>query len=183
MKKEKIAPIVLGSLFVGLMIVTFGYRYYQASTGQDFYISQDIKQLARIFADIHETCKILSFEHDKNYIDFLTVSSFAGSEVGLMNLVFPQNWKGPYLNDNPTIQEKYYMIVRTKQGHFIVPGDGGECCKQECVGGVKLANGKVIGLDINFTEESDIPLMMLDPEFLYSKEGALAARISVGDET
>jgi hypothetical protein len=106
-------------------------------------ITHDLKKIATALHAIDESCDILSFDHDRNYVDFLNVTRFTGSEVGGLNLGRPQNWKGPYLNDNPTIQEKLYEIVKVKDGVFVVPGDG-----------VELPNGRVVGKDFILTPGS-----------------------------
>ncbi|MCK5632726.1 hypothetical protein KAH94_03190, partial [bacterium] len=105
----------------------------------------------------------------KNPINFLNIEKFVGSEVGSMNLAYPKQWEGPYLNDNPTIQEKEYMVVRTKKGYFITPGQG-----------VRLGNGKVIGKDIIIDENSEIFSMMQDETTLQFEGKSLAAPLYVG---
>lgn len=87
-------------------------------------VAHDIAQLSEIFKRINEECGIIGFEHERNYVDFLTVQSFVGSEIGSMNIAHQKKWQGPYLNDNPTIQEKLYEIVWTEKGYFLVPGRG-----------------------------------------------------------
>lgn len=129
-------------------------------------IADHVEQLASIFKKIDDSCKIINFDHEKNYIDFLNVKSFVGSEVGSMNLTHPTSWAGPYLNDNPTIQEKYYVVTITPRGWFIVPDDG-----------VKLANGKVIGTDIVINKETNFDQLTKDPEALSFKGRPLAIKI------
>lgn len=108
-------------------------------------IAADVQQLATIFKSIDEQCTILGFDRQQNYINFLNVGSFEGSQIGPMNLKYPRNWQGPYLADNPTIQTKEYMVVQTKTGYYIAPGNG-----------VKLPNGKVVGTDIIFGKDADM---------------------------
>ncbi len=108
-------------------------------------MSQDVQTLKGIFDRIQMTCKIIDFDYQKNPINFLNVEEFTGSEVGPMNLAYPENWEGPYVPDNPTMQALEYQIVKTKQGYFITPGDG-----------VTLPNGKVIGKDIPLDENADM---------------------------
>ena len=60
--------------------------------------------------------------------------------------------------------------MRTKQGHFIVPGPG-----------VKLFNSKVIGTDIILDENADIKAMMQDEQFLNFKGRPLAVQIMDGE--
>ena len=133
--------IILGFM---LLITILAYwhqtRFFPAQV-----MANDIAILASIFDKINETCDIVDFQNDRIDIDFLNVISFEGSEVGPMNLKFPKHWEGPYLKTNLTSQEKYYQIVKTKSGYFIIPGNG-----------VKLLNGNIIGKDIIFTKDTSI---------------------------
>lgn len=156
--------VVLGILFVASMFM----YWYQVKIDTNELISQQVMQLQQIFKKIDEVAGIVDFDHQKSYIDFLNVGSFSGSEVGAMNLRDPKKWQGPYLKENPTIQEQNYQIVRTKKGFFIVPGDG-----------VVLSNGKIIGKDIIFDENADIPAMMSDPTMLNFQNKALAAPLQM----
>jgi hypothetical protein len=157
-----IASVLLGSLF----IVTFYSYRYDNSQLKDTLIAQDLKTLIHIFKEIDKTCTILGFIHQKNYIDFLNIKSFEGSQVGSMNLAYPEKWQGPYLKETLTMQECPYMIVKNKKGLFIVPGEG-----------VKLANGKIIGKDILFDYRSDIEKLMYDPHGLLYKDTPLAKHL------
>ncbi|MGE0010018.1 MAG: hypothetical protein AB7F19_05770 [Candidatus Babeliales bacterium] len=163
------AGIVL--FFTILLCISFFTWWQQASVWQEQVIDEHITTLLGIFKRIDAECHITGFEHQKNYIDFLNVATFAGSEVGSMNLAQPHKWKGPYIKDNPTIQEKQYQIVRTHKGYFIVPGEG-----------VELGNGKVIGKDIVFDEDADIEAMMQDEHALKFKEYKLAAPLILKSE-
>ena len=155
---------ILGILFVASMFM----YWYQVRIDTNELISQQVMQLQQIFKKIDDAAGIVDFDHQKSYIDFLNVGSFSGSEVGAMNLRNPKKWQGPYLKENPTIQEQNYQIVRTKKGFFIVPGDG-----------VVLSNGKIIGKDIIFDENADIPAMMSDPTMLNFQNKALAAPLQM----
>lgn len=166
--KENIIPYTLSVILGILFLISLMVFLRQSKTYPEVVMLEHIQKLSSIFDMIHKDTKIIGFEHQKNYIDFLTVRSFVGSEVGAMNVTYPDKWAGPYLNDNPTIQEKQYQIVRTKTGYFIVPGEG-----------VTLINGKVIGKDIIFDENANIEEMMRDPEQLQYQGKALAAKLSV----
>lgn len=158
-----IASALLLALLTGLAV----YRFRSDSkivVGQ--IIAAQVEQLAQIFKRIDRDCRIVGFDHEKNYIDFLNVKGFLGSQVGSMNLAHPIKWEGPYLADNPTIQEKYYMMVITSKGWFIAPGDG-----------VKLANGKVIGKDIVYNKDTDFDELVHNPNALSFKGRPLAVRI------
>lgn len=137
------------------------------------YIAQDIAQLVTIFAKIDATAGILGFDHQKNEINFLNIKKdgFVGSEVGSMNLIDPKKWDGPYFTEVPKMQEEDYMVVRTKKGYYITPGDG-----------VTLPNGKIIGKDILFDEDADIEAMMHDDQALSYQGQPLAARIFISGD-
>jgi len=134
-----------------LLVITVATFLYNAKMATNRIIVKHIDEMSQIFNDINEKCGIMSFEHDANYVDFLTVSSFVGSEIGSMNLRDPKDWQGPYVQDNPTIQTKYYEIIKTKKGYFLVPGNG-----------VKLSSGLVVGEDIIFDEDVDVSALVED---------------------
>ena len=170
--KIKLFPALTVLLFVLLVGVTVFRLLYQVRVGTDQLIAQEVQQLVEIFKRIDEKCKIIDFDYQKNPINFLNIKSFEGSEVSSMNLTFPKQWEGPYLKDHPTIQQKDYMIVETKKGYFITPGEG-----------VVLSNGKVIGKDIILDKDADIPAMMQDKNMLMFEGKALAASLPVGSST
>jgi len=169
MKKSTIMLVSSGA-FLTMFLLAFATFWSQGMRRADVSIADDVVLLATVLDQINKTAQIRDFEHQKNYIDFLTVKSFVGSEVGPINLVYPSKWEGPYLDDNPTVQEKYYQVVRTKQGHFIVPGPG-----------VKLFNGKEIGTDIIFDEDADIKAMTQEGGVLNFNGRPLAAQIMNGE--
>ena len=167
--KKAIFPVLTIMLFVVLVGVALFRMFHQIRVGSDQIIVQEVQQLVDIFKQIDKKCKIIDFDYQKNLINFLNVEKFVGSEVGSMNLAYPDQWEGPYLNDNPTIQEKEYLIVRTKKGYFITPGEG-----------VRLANGKTVGRHIILDENSDIPALMADPEGMQFEGESMAAPLPIG---
>lgn len=162
-------PMIAIGVFAVLFLISVGMLVRQSSRSSDILIVQDVQELKQVMQSIHQDCKILSLEHTKNYIDFLTVKEFVGSEVGAMNLAYPQNWKGPYVKDNPTVQQRQYVILKTEKGYFIVPGDG-----------VKLGNGKKIGTDIVLDSSTDVAALLQDSEGLKSEQGSLGTRVDIG---
>jgi len=152
-------------IFVVISVVNVFYRS-KHTTGN--LIAREVVQLHNIFQRIHQTCQIIDFDYQKNRINFLNVKSFTGSEVGPMNLVYPNKWEGPYLEDNPTIQAIEYQVVQTKKGYFITPGDK-----------VKLPNGKIVGKDINLDEDADIAVMMGDKDMLMFEGKSLAMPLTL----
>ncbi|MBI2774577.1 hypothetical protein HYX58_01080 [Candidatus Dependentiae bacterium] len=165
-KHIAIASIVIVAALMLLVLISSITTWYQTESATDIVIVNHISQLSAVFKKINDTAGIMDFDHQKNYIDFLNVKSFSGSEVGSMNLAYPNKWEGPYLKENPTVQEQNYQVVRTKKGFFIIPGDG-----------VKLSNGKIIGKDILIDESADIPAMMADEKMLNFNGKALAAPV------
>ncbi len=164
--KTTIFGFMAGVVVAGLVIVSVINFIYRSDYLTGSVIAEDVKKLEAIFVKIHKDCIILSFDYQQNPINFLNVEKFTGSEVGSMNLARPENWKGPYVDDNPTVQGKEYMVVRTKQGHFITPGNG-----------VKLPSGRTIGKDLVLNEDADIDYMMRRRSELYFKGRQLAQRM------
>ncbi|PKN03337.1 hypothetical protein CVU75_02755 [Candidatus Dependentiae bacterium HGW-Dependentiae-1] len=162
--RGRVGPIVAGVVFAVLLVITGFNFFYNSKKYSTDLISKDLKVLQDIFLLIDKQCKILGFDYQKNPINFLNVGSFEGSEVGPMNLTYPTQWKGPYIEKNPTQQGLEYQIVRTQKGYFITPGDG-----------VMLPNGKMIGKEIVLDERADIQAMMKDDGALQFKGQALAA--------
>lgn len=157
-----------GGVVLGLLIVTFVNFFYRSDVVSSTIITQEVKRLADIFQTIHEQCTILGFDNQQNVINFLNVEKFTGSEVGPMNLSRPEKWQGPYVDDNPTIQSKEFMVVKTDNGLFVTPGNG-----------VRLPNGKVIGKDVQLSKDADIAAMMQDSNALRFKGKALAQKITL----
>jgi hypothetical protein len=160
---------LFGALLVLIAGVSIYFLLWRSKAIVDDVVVEDVQHLQQIFKKINDRCGIINFDYQKNLIDFLTVKSFVSSEIGTMNLAYANNWEGPYVQDNPEIEGKYYQIIKTIKGYFITPGDG-----------VKLANGKVIGSDIVLDYNTDIEKLMMDPTALQSyNKKPLAAKIDV----
>ena len=163
------------SLMIGLAAVFFFLilalidTFYRSKEDAGLIIAHDVALLADVFHKIHQDCGIIDFDAQKNAINFLNVKTFAGSEVGPMNLTYPEKWQGPYVKENPTIYHITYQVVSTKKGYFITPGDG-----------VTLPNKKVVGKDIVLDKNADIQNMMTNPQALQYKDKPLAARLDFG---
>lgn len=162
-------PITISLLVTGFLLLSLFNLKYRTKEVVGQVIAQDVVTLQKIFERIDADCTIISFDLQKNPINFLNVKSFVGSEVGPMNLTHPAKWQGPYLADHPTVEGKEYQIVHTRKGYFITPGEG-----------VKLPNGKVVGEDILFDEDADIMRMMYDENALYFEERPLAVKLNLG---
>lgn len=167
-RKKYLIPILASTLFVVLTVITVLILTRYSGSYTDNIISNDISKLTKIFNKIDKDSVIIGFEHQKNYIDFLNVVKFSGSEVGSMNLAHPEKWQGPYLKENLSVQKKLYQIISNKNGYYIVPGDG-----------VKIGNGKIIGKDIIFKFESDLDSMLKDKSMLLSNGKPLASKLNI----
>ncbi len=165
-KKTSSYTIGIGLFLFILLIITCIAYWQQVRLFPEQMMSNDINQLAMIFNKINDTCGILDFQSDHTEVDFLNVIAFKGSEVGAMNLKFSSKWEGPYVRDNPTIQEKHYQIVKTKKGYFIIPGNG-----------VALKNGLVIGKDIIIDKNTDITELIRNKSLVDSAGKPLALPI------
>lgn len=156
-------PIITVAIFVVLIVIVAFNFWYQPRHANADVIVKNLALLQSIFKKIDARCKIISFDHQKNPINFLNVGSFKSSEVGPMNLAYPTQWQGPYLDQNLKLQNKEYEIVGTKKGYFIAPGEG-----------VTLPNGKVMGKTVILNENSDIEAMTKDENALMYQGKALA---------
>lgn len=161
-------PLLLGLIFAAFFSFIVIKYISQARRANDGLIATHILQLSDIFKKINATAKIIGFRHENNYIDFLNVRSFQGSEIGPMTLLEPKSWQGPYLDENVSIEGKEYQIVVTKKGPFIIPGNG-----------VKLSNGMIIGKTLIIDAKSDIEALMRDPTGLLSGDRPLAAAVEM----
>ena len=161
-----------GAIFVVLFLIALFRFSYQSKIEVDLLINAHVVELNSIFKKIESSCKIAGFSEDKSYIDFLNVKEFSGSQIGSMVLVHPEKWQGPYLKESPKVQEKFYQILNTKNGYYILPGDG-----------VKLADGKIIGKDVKIDYESDIEMMITNKDYLLFQDKPLAAKINFDEGT
>ncbi|MCF7899375.1 hypothetical protein K9L05_01870 [Candidatus Babeliales bacterium] len=157
MKKnfKRYFPIISVAIFVlviGVFVFQFIYHkpYYVSGV-----ISEDLISIYNALKKIDTECDILNIANNDVTIDFLTVEKFIGSQVGGLNLAHPERWKGPYLKEDPTLFGIYYRLLKSKDGYFIVPGNG-----------AKLPNGYKIGKDFNLNKNSFISKIM-------DKEGQL----------
>lgn len=160
----------VGIILTVLFLITAISIYYRTKDAIGQQIAEDVVTLAAIFKSIDATCDIIGFDYQKNPINFLTIKKdgFVGSEVGSMNIAYPDRWEGPYVANNLSMKGVDYMVVRTKYGYFITPGEG-----------VSLPNGKRIGRDVILDEKADIAAMARNPKALLYKNYALAAPISI----
>ncbi len=167
MINQKYIPFIAGLIVLILFSSGAYYIVYGVRRSTDVVIADHVQMLSSILTTINTTCGIIDFEHSRNYIDFLNVRSFVGSEVGSMNLKNPQHWQGPYVEDNPTIQEKMYIILKTKTGYYIVPDNG-----------VELRSGAIIGKDLILDSQTNIEKLLIPGGPLNYRLKPLAARVS-----
>lgn len=169
-KWVKYVPKALVLIFVFFIAISVYDALYQYKEDTGIMLATDIEKLATIFKKIDDTAGILSFDYQKNPINFLTIKAdgFVSSEVGPVNLVHPKKWQGPYVQHNPVMQGKEYQIVSTKKGYFIVPGEG-----------VVLPSKKIIGKDILFDENADIQELVRNGELMFEGK-PLAKEITIG---
>ncbi len=146
---QKYFVLFSASLLTLLMIIFFYRVFHNRPYVLTSVISSDLARIEDVLNQIHKTCNIIDIRDEGALIDFLTVQKFTGSTIGCLNLAYPYKWKGPYMQVNPTVQMKFYEIMHTKTGYFVIPGKG-----------VKLPNGLVIGKDIVITSDSIIDPML-----------------------
>lgn len=165
--------VLFSSTLLFLLVGIFCFKVFHSRPAVlTSVIREDLAQIERALREIDRTCNILSIRPDHAVIDFLTVQRFSGSAVGALNLAYPKKWQGPYLKRNPSFQEHLYQIVQTKDGNFVLPGQG-----------VQLPNGLVIGKDIVLGKDSPVNEMLKAGGRLNYQSEALGIRLSfkVGD--
>ena len=156
------AAMLLSFFFLFTFKVLYDKPYFVASL-----INRDLKIIKKALKDIDKDCSIASIKHDEIIIDFLNVKSFRGSVVGGINLDNPKKWRGPYLKRNPTIQQKFYELIKTEEGFFIVPGKG-----------VELPNNLVVGENFQLKPTSSIVKMLEHKGSLFYKDVPLSIQIT-----
>lgn len=160
--------VLVGLVLTALFVYTVYVFWFQAKHEINEFIAADTSHLTEVLQRIDQQCEIMSFDQEKSYINFLNVGCFEGSEVGPMNLAYPKNWEGPYLKDNPTLQGFYYYVLKTRNGYYIVPGDG-----------VKLTNGKVLGKDIVVSSTTDIDELLKNEPGLWFNTVPLITKLTL----
>jgi hypothetical protein len=180
--EKKISPVwlVIQKYFVFfstsllvLLLMIFFLKIYQDTSGvRSAVISEDLDRLEQILNRIDKECNILSIRTQGADLNFFTVEKFAGSNVGCLNLAYPKNWRGPYLRQDPTIDGRFYEIVRANDGYFIVPGQG-----------VKLPNDMIMGKDIVINNHTRVYDLLKPGGKLNFKGQALATQLKfkIGD--
>src|SRR3990172_12711866 len=115
--------VVFSATLLSLLLVVFFFRIFRSRTEVlGAVIIDDLAHIERVLNQVDKECNILSIRTERAVLDFFTVVKFAGSTVGCLNLAHPKKWKGPYLQQNPSVQGKLYEVVGTKEGYFVIPG-------------------------------------------------------------
>lgn len=123
--KMRIFPIVSASLLVFLVMGSVLWIRYARPSYIAHLIHRDVAKLAKMLKQIDRDCAVVSIKQQRTPIDFLTIKGFEGSEIGSIALAHPARWQGPYLHDNPSLQDDIlYEIVKLKEGYFVIPGVG-----------------------------------------------------------
>lgn len=169
---KKYFTVFSSTLLIGLAAI-FIFRlvnnkpYFIASV-----INEDLHKLTKVFNEIDKTCNILHISRQRCAIDFLTVEKFVGSEIGGLNLAFPENWKGPYLRINPRFQQRHYELVGVDEGLFIVPGNK-----------VRLPTGYTMGQDIVISRTTPMKKLLSAGGMLNYKGQSLGVQLlfKIGD--
>jgi len=143
------ATIIVGIVLFALLVFTMYQFYGGAKNAAERVMANDIDQVVKILEQIDATCEIVNIVRDDAAIDFLQVQAFAGSQIGALQLKYPEKWKGPYLQRNLMVQGIPYELIQTREGFYVIPGKG-----------VRLSNGKIVGKDIIFTRETDVELYL-----------------------
>ena len=107
------------SLIGVVVLKTIHYRSYFLSS----VIEGDMVLLAQKLQAIDKDCTILAVTGQRVPLNFLTVKTFVGANVGGLSLARPQRWQGPYHTHQITLQQQYFDLVQNFEGLFILPGN------------------------------------------------------------
>lgn len=165
------------ALISGLVIVAIalyaGYTFFRERTVlSGSIIHRNVSSIVEILRRVDTSCDILSIRSGRNPIDFLQVEKFVGSEIGPLNLAHPDNWEGPYVQDNYIYDSRPFDLVATKRGFYVVPGHGS-----------RLPNGSIMGKDVLLTYRSNIDKFLQPGGSLHFNNQAFAQKLDfvVGD--
>lgn len=159
----------IGIVLVGIASLALYQYFFEARRTAIIHVLNQIVEVSAILEKIDASCGITGFELDKNYLTFFNVKAFVGAAVGSMRLKHPEKWAGPYTEENPTIQDKYYYVLKTaKNEYYLIPGDG-----------VVLSDGKILGKDIMIDPETDIQALLKKEPALWVKEQPLIVPIKL----
>ncbi len=165
--------VIFSATLLTVLLIIFFYRiFHDRSTVLSSVVKDDLLRIERVLNQIDKDCNILSIRAERAFVDFFTVEKFTGSTVGCLNLAYPKKWKGPYLQQNPSVQGKLYEIVKTKDGYFVIPGQG-----------VSLPNRLTMGKDIVITSATTIlPMLQSGGRLVYQGQPlAIQLKFKVGD--
>jgi hypothetical protein len=135
-------------------------------------IKSDLDQIEKALTEIDTQCDILQLTSDRVPVDFLNIIKFEGSTVCGINLAFSNRWKGPYLKRNPMLQGKFYELIKTKYGYYLIPGNK-----------VTLPNGYIVGKDFSIDTNTQIDNLTKPNGYLNYRGTPLARKIKfiIGD--
>ncbi len=161
---------ILFFIFIGIgtcYVLWKDTPYYDAQVMHD-----DVQRLSGILKKIDDACDILSIRKTGAQIDFLNVSSFAGSEVGPLNLAHPKKWQGPYMDDIITYKGVPYEIATVNNNYYIIPGNG-----------ATLPTKVTLGKDLIIDSSTNIDDLIAPGGALNYKDHALGTRLDfvIGD--
>lgn len=170
--EKKIFPI-FSSVILVLIFIFFIYRHLKYTPlDEAVLIESDLNTIVDKLTQIDKECSILDFKYDRNFIDFLTIKSFISSEVGALNLAYPEKWNGPYLPDILRVQDKVYEVVKSRDGYYVVPGRG-----------VILPNKLEMGKEIIIDDKTNVSALLKKGEPLNFNGIELARKLNfiIGD--
>lgn len=137
-KLSFVTSVIISIVLLGFCGLAFYQLFLESTSLKKEKITERMENIADLLMKIDSDCGIESFALDKTPLNFFTVASFVGSEVGSLKLKHPDRWTGPYMVENPTLQGIPYVLIKSTRGYlYIAPGDG-----------VRLSQGDIIGRDV-----------------------------------
>jgi hypothetical protein len=154
--------------FLILFFSLFGLRFFYARPYMiASVINDDTKIICTALKKIDYDCGILRINKNESNINFLDRPTAIMETVGPLRLAYQDNWVGPYLHSNPTFQEKFYQIVKARDGFFVIPGNG-----------TILPNNFIVGQDFEINSTTVLQKLLQPNGFLNHNNISLGAKIT-----
>lgn len=155
---------ILGSLFIVVMtaVCTAHFVMY-TPLWHTRLIQGDLNQIAHATYLMDHDCGLQELRTGRHPIKLLTQKTPPESVIELSH---PENWRGPYLHKVLTLQGKPYELLKTKNGLYVVPGNG-----------VKLPSGAVIGDTFSWCANTDMNALSQSGGILFYQSAPLVRRV------
>ena len=155
-------------ILIALITLCTMHFVVRAPQWQVSVVQTDLHRIASALRALDTDCYITDMRVGLHPVSVLTRRSLADGPF-YIELKESKNWKGPYLKNSPTLQDKPYQLLKTNKSLFVVPGEG-----------VELPSGLVVGTDIEWHADTDVTALTRSGGSLFYKSGPVALEVVYG---